>query len=54
MPNRTIILALAALVAVGVGFALSFFELIILGVIMAAVAVTLGLRGRPTHDAPRR
>ena len=54
MPNRTIILALAALLAVGVGFALSFFELIILAVIMAVIAVTLGLRRRPIHDAPRR
>jgi hypothetical protein len=54
MPNRTLILALAAMLAIGVGFALSFFELIILGGIMAIVAVSLGLRRRPTHDSPHR
>ena len=54
MPNRTLILALAAMLAVGAGFALSFFELIILGAIMAVVAIGLGLRRRPAHDSPHR
>lgn len=48
MTNRTLILAIAGLLAVAVGFALSFFELIILGVIATIVAVTLGLRRRNT------
>jgi hypothetical protein len=54
MLNRTLILAIAAAIAIGVGVAASFFELIVLGVIAALVAVGLGLRRRPTHDAPGR
>jgi hypothetical protein len=49
MINRTLILAIAALVAIVAGAALGFFELIVLGVIAAIVAVALGLRSRATH-----
>ena len=54
MPNRTLILALAAVIAIVVGSAASFFELIALGVIAAIVAVALGLRGRLTRQASGR
>jgi hypothetical protein len=54
MLNRTLILALAAVIAIVVGVAASFFELTVLGVIAAIVAVALGLRGRLTREAPGR
>jgi hypothetical protein len=54
MNNRTLILATAAVIAVAVGVAASFFELIVLGVIAAIVAVALGLRRRSTREAPGR
>lgn len=42
------LLAILALLAVAVGFALSFFELIVVGIAAAIVAAALGLRrGRP-------
>lgn len=54
MTNRTLILAIAALVAIVVGAALSFFELTILGVLAAIAAVALTLKSRLTHQAPGR
>jgi hypothetical protein len=54
MLNRTVIPAVAAVIAVVVGVAASFFELTVLGVIAAIVAVALGLKGRHTHQAPGR
>jgi hypothetical protein len=45
MLNRTLILALAAVLAIAVGFATSFFELIVLGIV---AAVVLGVRDRVT------
>jgi hypothetical protein len=54
MLNRTLILTIAAVIAVAVGVAASFFELIVLGVIAAIVAVGLRLRRQPTHQTPGR
>ena len=54
MLNRTLILGLAAVMAIVVGSAVSFFELTALGVIAAVVAVALALRGRLTRQAPGR
>lgn len=54
MPNRTVILALAAVLAIVVGAAASFLELTALGVIAAIVAVALALRGRLARQAPGR
>jgi hypothetical protein len=54
MLNRTIILATAAAIAIAVGVAASLFELTVLGVIAAIVAVALGLKGRTTREAPGR
>lgn len=54
MRNRTLILALAAVIAIVVGAAASFFELTALGVIAAIFAVAIGLRGRLTRQAAGR
>jgi hypothetical protein len=54
MLNRTLILTIAAVIAIVVGVAASFFELIVLGVIAAVVAVGLGLRRQPTNETPGR
>lgn len=54
MLNRTLILALAAVVAIVVGAAASFFELTALGVVAAIVALVLGLRDRLARQAPGR
>jgi len=54
MHNRTLILGLAAVIAMVVGAALSFFELTALGVIAAIVATALALRGQLTRQAPGR
>ena len=54
MLNRTLILGLAAVVAIGVGLAVSFFELTVLGVLAAIVSVALGLRRQPTRETPGR
>lgn len=54
MINRTLILAIAAAVAIAAGVAASFFELTVLGVFAAIVAVAVGLRGRRTREAPGR
>ena len=54
MLNRTLILGLAAVIAIVVGSAASFFELTALGVVAAIVAVALGLRGRLTRHAAGR
>jgi hypothetical protein len=54
MLNRTLILGIAAVIAIAVGLAVSFFELIVLGVIAAIVSVVLGLRRQPTHETPGR
>jgi hypothetical protein len=54
MHNRALILGLAAVIAVVVGAALSFFELTALGVIAAIVAIALALRGQLTRQAPGR
>jgi hypothetical protein len=54
MLNRTLILALAAVLAIVVGAAASFLELTALGVIAAIVALALGLKGRLTRHAPGR
>jgi membrane protein implicated in regulation of membrane protease activity len=54
MLNRTVILAIAAVIAIVVGVAAGFFELTVLGVIAAIVAIALGLRGRPAREAPGR
>ena len=45
MPSRTILLAVVAAVALVVGAALSFFELIILGIVAGIAAGVLALRG---------
>jgi len=54
MHNRTLILALAATIAIVVGAALGFFELTALGVVAAIVAIALALRGQLTRQAPGR
>jgi membrane protein implicated in regulation of membrane protease activity len=54
MHNRTLILGLAAVIAIAVGAALSFFELTALGVIAAIVAIALAVGGRLTRQAPGR
>ena len=54
MLNRTLILAIAAVIFIAVGFATSFFELIVLGVVAAIVALALRLRRQPTPDATGR
>jgi hypothetical protein len=54
MSNRTIILAAAAVIAVGIGFATGFFELIVLGAIAGIVAVVLGLKRQPAPEARQR
>ena len=54
MHNRTLILGLAAVIAMVVGAASSFFELTALGVIAAIVAIALALRGRLARQAPGR
>lgn len=42
------------MVAIAVGLAMSFFELIVLGVIAATVTVVLTLKRSPTHETPGR
>lgn len=54
MLNRTLILGTAAIIAIGVGLAVSFFELTVVGVLAAIASVTLGLRRKPTHETPGR
>ena len=54
MLNRTLILGIAATLAIAVGLAVSFFELVVLGVIAAIASVFLGLRHSPTHETPGR
>ena len=54
MLNRTLILATAAVIAIAVGVAASFFELTVLGVIGVIVAVALALKDRLTDEAPGR
>ena len=54
MRNRTLILGIAAMLAIAVGLAVSFFELIVLGVITAIVSVVLSLRRSPRHETPGR
>lgn len=49
MLNRTLILAIGAVIAIVVGAALGFFELIVLGILGATVSVVLALRTKPTH-----
>jgi uncharacterized membrane protein len=49
--NRTLMLAIAAVIAIVVGQALSFFELTVLGLIVAIVDVAVWLRGRLTRSA---
>lgn len=54
MLNRPLVLGLAAVIAIAVGSAVSFFELTALGVIAAIVAVALAVRGRLTREVPGR
>ena len=54
MLSRTVILGIAAVIAIGVGLAVSFFELTVVGVLAAIVAVVLGLRRQPPREAPGR
>lgn len=54
MLNRTLIIAIASVIAIAAGVAASFFELTVLGVLAAIVAVALGLTGRRTREAPGR
>lgn len=54
MLNRTIILAAAAVIALAVGFATGFFELIVLGAIAGIVAVGLGLKRQPSPGTRAR
>jgi hypothetical protein len=46
MLNRPSVLAIAALVALAAGIALSFFELIILGIGLAIAAIVVHVRSR--------
>ena len=46
MSTRTVVLALAAVIALVVGAAVSFFELIVLGIVAAIVAVVFAMRDR--------
>ena len=54
MLNRTLILGIAAVIAIAVGLAVSFFELTLLGVLAAIVSVVFGLRRQPTRETPGR
>jgi uncharacterized membrane protein YccC len=54
MLNRTLWIAIAAVLAIAVGFALSFFELILLGVLGAIVAAVLAVKGRTAGGTPGR
>jgi hypothetical protein len=54
MLNRTLILGIAAVIAIVVGLAVSFFELTAVGVVAALVSVALGLRRQPTQETPGR
>jgi hypothetical protein len=54
MLNRALILGIAAVIAIAIGLAASFFELIVLGVIAAIGSVALGRRRQPTHQTPGR
>jgi hypothetical protein len=52
--NRTLVLAVAAVLAIVVGVALSFFELIVLGIVAVAISLLLYLRREPAHGAAGR
>ena len=54
MLNRTVILGIAAVIAIVAGLAVSFFELTILGVLTAIVCVALAVRRRPTQESAGR
>jgi len=54
MLNRTLILGIAAVIAIAVGLATSFFELTVLGVLAAIGCVALGLRRQRTREMPGR
>jgi hypothetical protein len=54
MSNRTIILAAAAVIAILIGFAAGFFELIVLGAIAGIVALWLGLKRQPAPETSGR
>ena len=54
MLNRTLVLTITAVIAIVVGLAASFFELVALGVIAAIVAAFLALRRQPTHETSGR
>ncbi|HVW17868.1 MAG TPA: hypothetical protein VHB30_06430 [Solirubrobacteraceae bacterium] len=49
--NRTALLLVAAITALAVGAALSFIELIVLGVALAVAAAVVALRGRSATSA---
>jgi hypothetical protein len=46
MPNRTVLLTITAVLAIVVGAAVSFFELILLGIVAAVAAGVLALVDR--------
>jgi hypothetical protein len=54
MSNRTVILGIAAALAIVVGLAVSLFELTVVGVLAAIACVALAVRRRPTHETPGR
>jgi hypothetical protein len=54
MLNRTVIVAIVAVVAIAIGVAASFFELIVLGVLAAIVALALTLRDRLAGNTRQR
>jgi len=54
MPVSPTVLAITALIALAAGAALSFFELILLGIALAIAALALWLKRRPTRGAARR
>jgi hypothetical protein len=54
MSKRTVILGLAAAIAIVVGLAASFFELTVVGVLAAIFSVARAVRRQPTREAPGR
>ena len=54
MRNRTLILGIAAVIAIGFGLAAGFFELTVLGVIAALASVILGVRSKFANELPER
>jgi hypothetical protein len=54
MQNRTVILGIAAVIAIVVGLAVSFFELTVLGVLAAIACAALAVRRQPTQETPGR